>query len=68
MRLTIDTDENEIRATRTVFKSGNSVLVTLPPEVCQLAGLEADDDVTLSIGFDESVIHIEKEPPDGTDD
>lgn len=60
----VDPDEGVVRATRTVRKSGGSLVVSFPREVLQVAGLDEGDDVLLEAEWDGDAIHIRGIEPD----
>lgn len=62
MGLTVDTDADEIRATRTLRESGSSTVVSIPREILRHADLTAGDDVVVSIGFETDEIGVSKCP------
>jgi antitoxin component of MazEF toxin-antitoxin module len=45
MGVSVDYDREEVSATRSVFKSGGSHVVSIPPEILKEAGFGPDDDV-----------------------
>jgi len=59
-RVEIDREELEITAERTVRKNGNSLSVSLPPELLQGTGLAEDDDVRLVGDMEDGTIVVER--------
>ena len=57
----VDTDREVTWDTRPLRKSGNSVVVSIPPELLKTAGLERGDTVELSAPFEGGRITV-KEP------
>lgn len=58
MQVEVDTARGEIRAVRTLRKSGNSISVSIPPELLQTAHMELGDDVELVASFDGNEITL----------
>lgn len=54
-----DTPELVLVGERTVIESGNSRMVTIPPEVLDGMGLDAGDDVSLVYNRDEEQLILE---------
>jgi hypothetical protein len=63
-RVEFDRDEGIMRATRTVRESGNSVIVTLPPQIVEGANFEVGDDVNISVDIDTGVISVTRNETD----
>jgi len=59
MSVDVDTQNREIRASRPLRRSGNSVVVSLPPELLREAQLEEGDEVSLVTSFDGAEISIQ---------
>lgn len=69
MPVDYDTEAGEARADRTLRRSGNSVVVSLPPELLREAGFQQGDDVTVAAGFDRGEITLrEPDHDDSTTD
>lgn len=51
MPVEYDPESDEVRGTRSLRRSGNSVVVSLPPEVLRQAGFTDGDDVVVAAGF-----------------
>lgn len=47
----IDPQSRTVRDTRALRASGDSVIITMPPEVIQMAGLDIGDEVRLTTDF-----------------
>ena len=56
----VDTDREVTWDTRPLRKSGNSVVVSIPPEVLETAGLERGDTIELSAPFEGGKITVTK--------
>ena len=61
MDVDVDTELQEMRAERTVQKSGNSTVVPLPPAILREAGFNLGDEVNVTASFDGQEIRIRKE-------
>ena len=59
-RVNIDMDAGEVVATRSLRTSGNSTVITIPPEVLDVADLAAGDDVTITADMSSGEILIVK--------
>jgi len=67
MSVNVDADNGEVRATRTVRRSGNSTVVVIPPEMLGAVGFDLGDDVDLVAGLESGEIVLrpaEKQPTD----
>lgn len=64
MPVDYDTEEGEARAGRTLRRSGNSVVVSLPPELLHEAGFQQGDEVTVAAGFGGGEITLRKSNPE----
>ncbi len=51
MPVDYDRDAGEARTDRTLRRSGNSVVVSLPPELLREAGFQQGDKVIVAAGF-----------------
>lgn len=51
MPVEFDSDEEEIRTRRPLRRSGNSVVVSLPPELLRAARFEVGDELIVAAGF-----------------
>lgn len=58
MRVDVDKTEQEIRGVRALRHSGNSTVLSIPPEVLQFAGLEQGDEVAIVTKFDGGSIEL----------
>ena len=58
MPATIDTENGEASDSRKLRESGNSVVVTLPPEILETAGLETGDTVQVAAAFEGGKITV----------
>jgi antitoxin component of MazEF toxin-antitoxin module len=54
MTVSIDTERNVVLADRTVRRSGNSLVVSIPPQLLSAAGISEGDTVTISATLDAS--------------
>ena len=63
-RVTFDRDEGVMRAIRTVRESGNSTIVTLPPQILEGANFEVGDDVDIEVDIDSGEITLNRHEPD----
>jgi len=68
MSVTVDPDNGEVRATRTIRKSGNSTAVVIPPELLDAAGFELGDDVDLVCDFDTGEVSMRRTEPGPRED
>ncbi|QHS17958.1 AbrB/MazE/SpoVT family DNA-binding domain-containing protein [haloarchaeon 3A1-DGR] len=59
-RVEVDADDGVVRAERTVRKSGNSIVVSIPTQVLEGAGLKEGDNVLLEADLDDGGIHLSK--------
>lgn len=62
MTVEIDRGDDEIRAKRTIRKSGNSLVITMPTEVLDYAELQDGDMVEVAIGFGDEDIYVRQTP------
>jgi len=60
MPVDYDREAGEARANRTLRQSGNSVVVSLPPELLHEAGLQQGDEVVVAAGFGGGEIELRK--------
>lgn len=58
MSVQIDSEKGEVREERTLRNSGDSVVVSIPPEVLDQAGLGEGDDVDVATAFGSSIIEL----------
>lgn len=65
MSVEYDTDAGELRATRELRRSGNSVVLSFPPALLDEAGLELGDHVVLTTGQHQNELTIEKATTQG---
>lgn len=61
MSVQIDTENGEVREQRQLRKSGDSTVVSLPPEVLEHADVEQGDEVTVAVGFNSGTIELRVE-------
>ena len=59
-RVEFDRDEGTMRATRTVRESGNSVIVTLPPQIVEGGDFDVGDDVVVSVDIDTGAVSLRR--------
>lgn len=59
-RVSFDREEGKMRATRTVRESGNSVIVTIPPQILEGANFEVGDDVEISVDIESGDITVRR--------
>jgi len=64
MPVDIDPEKDEASATRRLRKSGNSTVVSLPPELLRKAGFEEGDEIEVAAGFDGGEIELRKSDDD----
>lgn len=67
MPVKVDAEEGEISAVRTLRKSGNSVVVSVPPEVLEQAGMGRGDTVSIVAAFGGEEITVRKGDSDDTE-
>ena len=60
MAVEFDEKTNEIRTTRPLRRSGNSVVVSIPPELLRHARMQVGDEVTVAADLDDGRIEIRK--------
>jgi len=53
MSLSVDTETEQLSEDRTLRKSGNSVVCSLPPELLEAVGMEQGDEVKVWARFGE---------------
>ena len=58
MAVEYDTETGEVRATRELRRSGNSVVVSIPPAILHEAGFQKGDGVVLVAGSDGGEIKL----------
>lgn len=63
-RVSIDPEAGEIRAIRRLRESGNSVVLTIPRQVLDGAGLEEGDDVLITAEMGRGEFRVEAAPED----
>ena len=63
-RINIDRENNEISTTRALRETGDSIVVGLPSEILQGAGLELGDDVRVVANMNTGKITLRKSPED----
>ncbi|QHS17959.1 hypothetical protein GWK26_12810 [haloarchaeon 3A1-DGR] len=61
MPVEVNPEENEARCQRELRKSGNSIVVSLPPQLLEQAGFELGDEVLVAAGFEGGEISIRQE-------
>jgi antitoxin component of MazEF toxin-antitoxin module len=64
MSVSIDPDSKTARATRKLRESSNSVVLTIPPQILQQAGVECGDEVDLVTELGSGEIAIQSETAD----
>jgi antitoxin component of MazEF toxin-antitoxin module len=60
MPASVDVDSETMEDTRLLRESGNSVVVSIPPEILDTAGLETGDTVTVSAPFEGGQINVKE--------
>ncbi|AXR78972.1 AbrB/MazE/SpoVT family DNA-binding domain-containing protein [Natrarchaeobaculum sulfurireducens] len=60
MSVDVDPNENKTRAERSIRKSGNSFVVSIPPEILQSAGMSEGDRATLEADIGGETIQIHR--------
>lgn len=60
-RVNIDRDSATATTTRRLRESGNSVVLTMPPELLDMSGFSVGDDIRLTADMDEGTILMEHE-------
>lgn len=55
-RVVIDAEEGTVSATRKIRESGNSIVISIPPQVLEAAGLEPGDQADIVADMDEQTI------------
>jgi antitoxin component of MazEF toxin-antitoxin module len=68
MSVEVDGDSREMSAVRRLRPSGNSVVISMPPELLDLVGLSRDDHVRIVASFDDDVIVMRKTDPESDSD
>jgi len=63
-RVSYDPDLNTFSATRRLRTSGNSKIITVPPQIAEAVKFEADDQIELIADIDDGEIVLRK-PDDG---
>lgn len=58
MSVDVDTTKKELRAVRDLRRSGNSTVVSIPPEILRAASLQDGDAVDIVVSFDEQEINL----------
>lgn len=61
MTVHVDPDDEESRTTRELRKSGNSIVVSIPPTILREAGFVVGEEVEIAAPFKGGVIEI-REP------
>lgn len=61
MSVEIDTDAGEVRKTGRLRRSGDSTVLTIPPEVLEQAGAGEGDRVTIAVPFGSSTIEVRRQ-------
>ena len=64
MDVEVDMDAGEVRAVRTLRSSGNSIVVSLPPNLLQACGFAPGDDISLVADNNTGEIHLRKSTVD----
>jgi len=59
-RVDLDVEEGVARTRRTIGKSGNSLVVRIPPQILQAASLQEGDDVELVADMESGTITIKR--------
>lgn len=60
MPVQVDTEKGEATAVRPLRKSGNSVVVSIPPELLHQAGFVVGDEVDVVAGFEGGEISLRR--------
>ncbi|MDQ2052926.1 AbrB/MazE/SpoVT family DNA-binding domain-containing protein [Natronolimnohabitans sp. A-GB9] len=60
MSVDVDPNENKTRAERSIRKSGNSYVVSIPPEILQSAGISEGDKTILEADIGGETIEIRR--------
>lgn len=61
MSVEIDTENGEVLKRRALRRSGDSVVVSIPPEVLAQAGAHEGDEITVAVPFEGSTIELRKD-------
>jgi antitoxin component of MazEF toxin-antitoxin module len=56
--VTIDPEDSTVSATRTIRSSGNSTVLTIPPQLLEAIGLEVSDEARLVAHMDTGELAI----------
>ena len=67
-RARVDAEEGIVIAERKIRSSGNSTVLTIPPQVLDVAGLEAGDGVEISADLETGEIRLRKADDGGADE
>lgn len=68
-RVEVDPEEQVVRTERKVGKSGNSIVIRIPPQLLEAAGFQVDDRVVLEADMKDGGLSIRKpEPSEGEED
>jgi len=67
MSVTIDPDSKTARGSRALRESGNSVVLTIPPQILQQAGMESGDEVEMVAELGSGEISVQAQPEAGED-
>lgn len=59
-RVVIDAEEGTVSATRKIRESGNSIVISIPPQVLEAAGLEPGDQADIVADMDDQVISLRR--------
>lgn len=68
MLVEIDPDSQTARGERMLRESGNSVVLTIPPQILQQAGLSAGDEVEIVSELGSGVLTITELADEGSED
>lgn len=68
MDVEVDMDAGEVRAIRTIRNSGNSVVVSLPPNLLSACGFSAGDELQLIADNNTSEIRLRRPPQEADRD
>ncbi len=67
-RVNIDMERGAVVGTRKLRDSGNSTVLTIPPEILDVADLEAGDEITLTADMESGKITIVKKESEESND
>jgi len=67
-RVEFDAEDRVAYTRRQIGKSGNSLVIRIPPQILEVADLEHGNQVKLVADMDEETITIRRTSEDGADD